>query len=51
MAHTPDANALHHIEQLLLATQHLNQQSLDEAAIEGSSGGVIKDDESSPGAP
>ena len=51
MAHTPDAFAQHHIEQLELAIQHLDQLDLDAAVVEGLDGGVVKDDMSSPGAP
>ena len=51
MAHTPDASAQHHIEQLELAIQHLDQLDLDAAVSEGLDRGVDKDDMSSPGAP
>ena len=51
MAHTPDAFAQHHIEQLELAIQQLDQLDLDAAVVKGLDGGVVKDDMSSPGAP
>ena len=51
MAHTPDASAQHHIEQLELAIQHLDQLDLGAAISEGLDIGVDKDDMSPPGAP
>ena len=51
VAHTPDPVALHHIEQLELATQHLDQLCLDAIAIEGLFGRVMEGDEPPPSAP
>ena len=51
MAHTPDAFAQHHIEQLELAIQHLDQLDLDAAIGAGLDRVVDRDDMSSSGAP